>query len=263
MDLNLKGKVVAITGGTTGIGAEVALGFAREGCKVAVCGRSETKIKEFEEMFAREGFEALTCKTDVSVNEELKAFVTVVVEKFGRLDVFINNAGINFRKPFDTVTEEEWHRLVDINFKSVFYGTAYAAEEMRKTGGGVILNTSSFTSTIPTCGIALYSAVKAGVDQLTRVFAAELAADHIRVNSIQPGMVVTPLTRENCEKNNDKLVSAIAMKRLAYPKDIVPGYLFLASDQAEYIDGFTMQISGGKFASQNPHYSYRAEGETY
>ena len=188
MDLNLKGKVVAITGGTTGIGAEVALGFAREGCKVAVCGRSETKIKEFEEMFAREGFEALTCKTDVSVNEELKAFVTVVVEKFGRLDVFINNAGINFRKPFDTVTEEEWHRLVDINFKSVFYGTAYAAEEMRKTGGGVILNTSSFTSTIPTCGIALYSAVKAGVDQLTRVFAAELAADHIRVNSIQPGM---------------------------------------------------------------------------
>ena len=92
MDLNLKGKVVAITGGTTGIGAEVALGFAREGCKVAVCGRSETKIKEFEEMFAREGFEALTCKTDVSANEELKAFVTAVVEKFGRLDVFINNA---------------------------------------------------------------------------------------------------------------------------------------------------------------------------
>lgn len=260
MDLKLAGKVVAVTGGTTGIGAEIALAYAREGCKVAVCGRSVSKIKEIEDRFQAEGLEVFAMSVDVSKNDELKGFITAIAEKFGRLDVLVNNAGINNRKPFHTYSEEEWHSLVDINFKAVFYGCAFAAEEMRKTGGGVIINTSSFTSTIPTCGIALYSATKAAVDQLTRVFAAELAADHIRVVSIQPGMVVTPLTKDNCEKNFEKLVSAIPMKRLATPEDMVSGYLFLASEQAGYINGITLKITGGKFATQNPHYAYREAG---
>lgn len=260
MDLKLSGKVVAVTGGTAGIGAEIALGFAKEGCKVAVCGRSASKIKEIEERFAKEGLEVYAVSTNVADNGELKAFIQGVVEKYGRLDVLVNNAGINNRKPFDTYSEEEWHALVDINFKAVFFGCAFAAEEMRKTGGGVIINTSSFTSIIPTCGIALYSATKAAVDQLTRVFAAELAADHIRVVSVQPGMVVTDLTRENCAKNHDRLVSAIPMKRLATPEDMVAGYLFLASEQAGYINAISLPIAGGKFATQNPHYAYRETG---
>ena len=191
---------------------------------------------------------------------EALAFVEAIVKEYGRLDIFINNAGIDNRKPFDTLPENEWHELVNINFKAVFYGSAFAAAEMRKTGGGVIINTSSFTSVIPTCGIAIYSATKAAVDQLTRVFAAELAADHIRVVSVQPGMTVTPQTEDNCKKNFDKLVSAIPLKRLAQPEDMVAGYLFLASEQASYIDGVALQITGGKFATQNPHYSYREPG---
>ena len=260
MDLKLKGKVVGITGGTSGIGEELALAFAREGCKVAVCGRNQAKIEAMKERFMAEGMDLFIMQTDVAVNAELKAFVEAIVKEYGRLDIFINNAGIDNRKPFDTLPENEWHELVNINFKAVFYGSAFAAAEMRKTGGGVIINTSSFTSVIPTCGIAIYSATKAAVDQLTRVFAAELAADHIRVVSVQPGMTVTPRTEDNCKKNFDKLVSAIPLKRLAQPEDMVAGYLFLASEQASYIDGVALQITGGKFATQNPHYSYREPG---
>lgn len=260
MNLNLAEKVIGITGGTSGIGEELALGFAREGCKVAVCGRSLSKIEALKARFQAEGLELFAMPADVAVNDELKGFVEAVVKEFGRLDVFINNAGIDNRKPFDTLPESEWHTLVNINFKAVFYGCAYAAEQMRKTGGGVIINTSSFTSVIPTCGIAIYSATKAAVDQLTRVFAAELAADQIRVVSIQPGMTVTPQTEDNCQKNFDRLVSAIPMKRLAQPEDMVAGYLFMASEQASYINGVALQITGGKFATQNPHYSYREPG---
>ena len=263
MDLNLTGKVVAITGGSTGIGAEVALGFAKEGCKVAICGRSMAKIQALQESFAKQGFEVFGKSVDVSSVEELEAFVADVVAKYGRLDVFINNAGSNIRKPVYEVTEADWDHLINADFKSVYFGSVAAAKAMRKTGGGVIINTSSYTATMPTCGIAIYSAIKAGVDHLTRTFAAELAADHIRVVGIQPGYVVTPLTKENAEKNYDKLVDAITMKRLSTPEDVVPGYLFLASEQASYITGFTMQITGGKFATQNPHYSYREAGETY
>lgn len=260
MDLKLKDKVVAITGGTSGIGEEVALAFANEGSKVAVCGRSAEKIEALKKRFEEAGHELFSMSVDVANSAELKAFTEAVTEKYGRLDVFINNAGLNIRKPFDQYTEEEWHHVVDIDFKAVYFGCAFAAEQMRKTGGGVIINTSSFTSVIPTCGLALYSASKAAVDQLTKVLSAELAADNIRVVSIQPGMTVTPLTKDNCAKNFDGLVSSIAMKRLAMPEDIVPGYLFLASEAAGYINGIALQVAGAKFTAQNPHYSYRKPG---
>lgn len=260
MDLKLAGKVVGITGGSTGIGAEIALGFAREGSKVAVCARGAANLEALKERFKAEGLEVLTYVCDVAVNAELKAFTEAIVAEFGQLDVFINNAGIDIRKPFDTLPEEEWHKLVNINFKSVFYGSAFAAEQMRKSGGGVIINTSSFTSIIPTCGIGIYSATKAAVDQLTRVFCAELAADNIRVVSVQPGMTVTPQTQDNINKNFDRLVAAIPMKRLASAQDMVAGYLFLASEQASYINGIALPITGGKFATQNPHYAYRDAG---
>lgn len=257
MDLNLKGKVVAIAGGTSGIGEAVAMAFAREGCKVAVCGRSQSKIDAMQAEFQKEGFELLTMSVDVGVNAQLKQFTEAVAEKYGRLDVFINNAGISIRKPFETLSEEDWYKVINTNQKSVFFGCAFAAEQMRKTGGGVIINTSSFTSVVPTCGSAVYSSTKAAVDQMTKVFAAELAADHIRVVGIQPGMTVSPLTEEECRKNFDRFVSLIAMKRLAYPEDMVGAYLFLASDMASYISGVSLPVAGAKLTAQNPHYSWQ------
>lgn len=257
MDLNLKDKVVAVAGGTSGIGEAVAMAFAKEGCKVAVCGRSQSKIDAMQAAFQKEGFELLTMSVDVGVNAQLKSFTEAVVETYGRLDIFINNAGISIRKPFETLSEEDWYKVINTNQKSVFFGCAFAAEQMRKTGGGVIINTSSFTSVVPTCGSAVYSSTKAAVDQMTKVFAAELAADHIRVVGVQPGMTVSPLTEEECRKNFDRFVSLIAMKRLAYPEDMVGAYLFLASDMASYISGVSLPVAGAKLTAQNPHYSWQ------
>lgn len=257
MDLNLKDKVVAIAGGTSGIGEAVAMAFAKEGCKVAVCGRSQSKIDAMQAAFQKEGFELLTMSVDVGVNAQLKSFTEAVVETYGRLDIFINNAGISIRKPFETLSEEDWYKVINTNQKSVFFGCAFAAEQMRKTGGGVIINTSSFTSVVPTCGSAVYSSTKAAVDQMTKVFAAELAADHIRVVGVQPGMTVSPLTEEECRKNFDRFVSLIAMKRLAYPEDMVGAYLFLASDMASYISGVSLPVASAKLTAQNPHYSWQ------
>jgi len=257
MELGLKDKVVAITGGTSGIGEEIALAFAKEGCKVAVCGRNKEKIDNINKRFCENGLELLVVSADVADLIQLKNFIEQVSAHYGRLDILINNAGVVIRKPFRDYTEEEWYQVVDTNMKSVFFGCIYGAEEMKKNGGGVIINTSSFTSVIPSCGNALYSGTKSAVDKMTAVFAAELAADKIRVVSVQPGMTVTPLTEEKCRNQYDELVSQIAMKRLATPDDMVGAYLFLASDYASYINGVALPVTGAKLTVQNPHYSYK------
>ena len=264
MDLNLKGKVVAITGGNSGIGLAAALGFAREGCKVAICGRSQAKLDAAKEKFAAEGFELFTDSIDVTKKEGLEKFVADVAAEYGQLNVFINNAGSQCRKPAYEFTEEDFYKVIDTDLKSVFFGCVAAAEQMKREGhGGTIINTTSFTAAIPTSGISVYSAAKAGAEAFTKVFACEYAADGIRVLSLQPGMTMTDINRENCIKNHDGLVSSIAMKRLATPEDYVNGYLFLASDAVPYMDGATLQINGAKFATQNPHYAYRAKGELW
>ena len=256
MELGLKGKVVAITGGTSGIGEAVAEAFAKEGALVAVCGRSQSKIDAIKKKFAEAGYPLYTEAVDVSVNEQLEHFAASIEKSFGQIDIWINNAGVNIHKGFEDVTEDEWHSLVNTDFKSTFYGSAIAAKYMRKVGGGVIINTSSFTAIMPTAGKALYSAVKAGVNSLTRSFAAELAADGIRVVAIAPGYTVTPLTEKNVAQQRDWLVSNIGLNRLASADDMIGGYLFLASDAAAYISGICLEISGAKFCTQNPRWSW-------
>ncbi|MBQ6900429.1 MAG: SDR family oxidoreductase [Firmicutes bacterium] len=256
MELGLKDKVVAITGGTSGIGEELALAFAREGCKVAVCGRNEAKISNMKERFDEYGLELFAFQADISDLQQLRGFIEHTTAHYDKLDILINNAGTTVRKPFVDYTEEEWYRVVDTNMKAMYFGCVYGAAQMKKNGGGVIINTSSFTSVIPTCGSALYSGTKAAVDKMTAVFAAELAADKIRVVSVQPGMTVTPLTEEKCRNQYDELISQIAMKRLATPDDMVGAYLFLASDRAAYINGVSLPVAGAKLTVQNPHYSY-------
>lgn len=256
MDLGLKDKVVAITGGTSGIGSEVALAFAREGAKVAVCGRGQEKIDAMVKQFQELGYPLYAEAVDVTVNAQLEHFAQATADTYGRLDVWINNAGSSLVKPCEEVTEEEFQALVNVDLKSVFFGAGYAAKQMRKTGGGVIINTSSITAMIPSAGRALYGALKASVNNLTRSLAAELAADHIRVVAIAPGYTVTPLTEKTIAGRYDWLVSSIAMNRLATPQDMVGGYLYLASNMSEYVDGVCLEISGGKFATQNSRWSW-------
>lgn len=264
MDLHLKDKAVIITGGSSGIGAELAFAFAQEGCKVSVCGRSKVKMDRLKDKFSHYGFELISKVVDVQDLQQLQQYIEEVSNSFGKLDILINNAGITIRKPFDQLTEDDFLSLVNTNFRATYFASAYASKQMRKySNGGVILNTSSFVSIIPAAGIALYSSLKAAVDKLTAVLAAELAADNIRVVSIQPGITITPMTKENCESNYEHFVNMIAMNRLALPEDIIGAYLFLASDKASYINGVSLPITGAKLTVQNPHYSYGDKKSNY
>ena len=256
MDYELKDRVVAISGGTSGIGEELAHAFAEQGAKVAVCGRNPKKIEAIKKRFANDGLPLLACIADITQNDQLEKFAEDVVTEYGRLDAWINNAGINCRKAFWDISEPEWHDVVNTNFKATFYGCKFAAEQMKKKGGGVIINTSSFTSLTPTAGLSIYSATKGAVDNMTRCFAVELAASNIRVNSVIPGYVVTPLTEKYVEENFDRLTSLVPMKRLCLPQDLVGAYLFLASDASAYINGIALPVAGAKLCAQNPHYSW-------
>ena len=132
MDYELKGRVVAISGGTSGIGEELAHAFAEQGAKVAVCGRNPKKIEAIKKRFSDDELPLLACIADVSQNEQLEKFAQDTVAEYGRLDVWINNAGINCRKAFWDISETEWHDVVNTNFKATFYGCKFAAEEMKK-----------------------------------------------------------------------------------------------------------------------------------
>ena len=260
MKLGLKGKTVVVIGGASGIGKAVAKQFLAEGCNVAVCGRSQARL---DAMLAEcPGMPIMAASVDVTNTTALEEFATAVLKRFGRVDVWVNNAGMSDPMPFEEADEAAFHRLVDVNFKAVFFGCQAAARVLRVTGaektapGGVILNTSSFTSVIPTAGKALYGATKAAVNNLTESFAAELAADGIRVVAVIPGYIATEMTTAYIAKNRDWLVSNISAKRLGTPEDMAGAYVFLASDAAQYITGTTLQVAGGKLCVQNPLWSW-------
>ena len=193
-DLGLENKVVVITGGATGIGFATGLEFARQGAHVAICGRSEAKLAKAREAFAAEGFELFTEALDVCDAEKLYAFGDHVIEKFGRLDVWMNNAGIAITKPLLEFTEEEWNRVLDLNLNAVFHGSQYAARKMIALGnGGVILNAGSFQALMPAAAAVPYGTTKAAVVMFSRTFAAEMAPYNIRVLSYIPGVISTPM----------------------------------------------------------------------
>ena len=192
MELNLNGKVVVVTGGSSGIGEETAMEFAREGCEVTIASRSEKKLAEAAGRFEVEGFQVHTQVVDVSKPEDISALGEKVFQQFGRIDVWINNAGGNITKPFLELTVEDWNFVISTNMTSVFWGTHVAVDYMRRTGGGVILNTSSYMALIPATQKIAYAATKAGIVNMTKTTAGELAPLGIRVNCVVPGLIQTP-----------------------------------------------------------------------
>lgn len=258
MDLNLKGKTVVITGGGTGIGKATALAFLKEGCNVAICGRRQQKLDETSSEFVSYGFDLITKSVDVTNYEELKAYADEISDKYGKIDIWINNAGSNQIKSLMEYDTEEFRLMADKILVSVFSGCKIAANLMKKTGGGVILNASSFSAIIPNAGRGPYSACKAAVSSLTRTFAAELAKDHIRVIAYVPGMTATEISAKNIEKNGPRLMRDIPVKRFGVPEDMANMIVFLASDCASYVNGTNIEITGGKLCVQNPLYSYES-----
>jgi len=260
MDLQLKDKVVVITGGSQGIGKAAALEFAREGARVCVCARRQERLDEAKAEFVALGYELFTRKTDVTKYEELTSFAAEVVKTYGRIDVWINNAGTNHYRRILDYRMEEYQEIVNTNLTAVFFGSQIAAGYMKESGGGVILSAASYSAVTPLAGKGLYAACKSGVVSLTKTMAAEFAPYHIRVNAYIPGLIRTEISRSNIDKYGDRMVQDIPMKRLGEPEDLAKPIVFLASDAAAgYVNGTTLEISGAKRCVQNPWFGYEEE----
>jgi NAD(P)-dependent dehydrogenase (short-subunit alcohol dehydrogenase family) len=191
---------------------------------------------------------------DVSRSADVQAMVQAAVERFGRLDVLFNNAGIAVFKGVLETSEEEWDRVLAVNLRGIFLGTKYAAPEMRRVGGGSIINTSSVHGMRTVAGLAAYAASKHGVIGLTRAAALDLAKDNIRVNCIQPGAIETPIMRANLRAVGDeeeefrKISAAEPLGRVGRPEEIARMALFLAGDDAGFITGAPFAVDGGLLA---------------
>lgn len=255
MDLGLKGKSVVITGGAGGgIGSQTALMFAQEGCKIAVCDMNEKGLVEMEEEFKQKEFQIYTEKVDVTNVEQLSVFADHVHSTYGKIDIWINHAGVNRVKLFPEFTEADWDFIVNVNMKATFFGTQIVAKYMIQDGGGVILNTASYAGVMPYSKGVPYGATKAAILNMTRSTAGILAPYGIRVNAVVPGAVESQLTRQRFSDPvyRESVVSRIAMQRVSTADELAKCYVFLASDAASYITGVSIEASGGKYCIQDP-----------
>lgn len=252
MDLHLNGKVVVITGGAGGIGGATGEEFLREGVRLAVCGRSEAKLRHYAEKMGSAGYSPVFYEcADVADESEIKRFVEHVIKEFGKIDIWINNAGIAINKYFLDFTDEDWNNIQGINLKGVWTCCRAVAPYMMEQKSGVIINISSYASKIPHAEGSVYAASKAAVSSLTKSLAADLAPYNIRVVGIIPGMIQCDISKESIKENKAEYVQNIAMKRLGVPEDLAKPIVFVSSDAAGYMSGFDMEITGGKYAAQN------------
>lgn len=256
MKLNeLEDKVAIVTGSASGIGRATALLFAEEGAKVLVADISEEDGKKTAEMIAQKfGVErSAFVKTDVGVEVEVRNMVTTAVEKFGKLDVIFNNAGIYEWTSVDNTPTEIWDRIIAVNLRGAFLGTKYAVPHLKKTRG-VIVNTSSSLGVSGALESAAYSASKHGIIGLTKSSALDLAQYHIRVNCICPGSIDTNMQAREFARSEDPARMRKAydriypMGRIGKPEEVAELVLFLTTDRSSFITGTPFLIDGGLFA---------------
>lgn len=252
MNLNLEGKIVVVTGGTAGIGKACVEAFMAEGCSVALCARSEARLAALREEYA--GGPVLAEVADVSSPEDMERFASRTAERFGGIDVWVNNAGIYPGGYLAEMPLEDWRRTFAVNVDGVLYGARAAIPHMKARGGGVIINAASFATLMPTAGRGAYGITKAAVGHMTKVLGAELAPDNIRVVSYMPGFVATELTAPVIgEYEGNRIKMQVAQNRYGSPEEIAPVVVFLASDAASFITGTGIEASGGKYCVQNPY----------
>jgi 3-oxoacyl-[acyl-carrier protein] reductase len=247
--MRLKDRVALITGAGGGIGEATALRFAEEGASLALADIQLERIENLAQKISRQGGHALSQETDVRNRSEVQRAVRNVVKEFGRLDILINNAGLNIAVVAKKTTEEEWNELMDINLKGTFLCCQAVFESMSKQKYGRIVNTASIW-TEGHVGQAGYSAAKAGVIGLTKTLALEYAKYQITVNCISPGTVETPMISNLSHEMREEFLKGIPLGRFASPKEIAGLHLFLSSDEASYITGAVIHVDGGASAGR-------------
>lgn len=251
MSGRLAGKIVLVTGGASvpGLGSATAQRMAEEGAVVYVTDRDVEGVAAVAEGIRNKGGNATALTQDVTVERDWDRVMGAIVEKHGRLDVLVNNAGIAVLRMIEAMTTAEWMRQIDVNLHSVYYGTQRAVEIMRRGGqGGSIVNLSSVAGLVGVPGCSAYAASKAGVRLFTKAVALETAREKIRVNSVHPGMIMTNMQKlalaDNAEQY-DIITRAIPMGCMGEPLDIANVVLFLACDESKYVTGAEFTVDGG------------------
>lgn len=248
----LDGKVAIVTGGGSGIGRAVAIAFAREGARVAFCGRRKDAGQETLEMIRSVGGEAMFVQADVAQSADVQRLISATVARYGRLDAAFNNAGVGEVSPkFAEVSEAEYDRHFDINVRGTFLCMKYELRQMlAQGGGGAIINNCSVQSHIAIGTSAHYTASKHAILGYTRAAAVDHAADNIRVNAISPGIVMTPMMAgfDPSTPEVAPLMARIPARRVATPEEVAGTVVFLASDRAAYMFGAAIVVDGGWLA---------------
>ncbi len=244
----LKGKAAIITGSSRGIGKAIALAFAQQGADLVLHGSRESALKELQAEIQQTGARCTYAAGDIGAYETAQKLAQVCMEAYGRIDVLVNNAGINSRHTFEEVTPEEWDQMIRVNLTGAFYTCKEVIPQMLKQQQGCIINMSSSAGKTAHPNAAVcYGVSKAGINSLTQKLAYDLGGKGIRVNAICPGPIETDMSKQWTPEYREKVFSSIPMHRLGTGEDVANVAVFLASDMSAFICGESINVNGGKY----------------
>jgi 3-oxoacyl-[acyl-carrier protein] reductase len=247
-----KDKVAIVTGAASGIGAETALQFGREGAKLAICDINKEGLDATQKALEEMGAEYLSMILDQRYQEQVDAFLQAILDKFGTLDILVNNAGTGQFVPFAFMENEEYDRVMDINVRGMFFFCRGVLPTMMDKDYGKIVNITSIMSVVAGQGQSIYNTSKGAAKMMTHGIAVDVSGYNINVNAVGPGMVLTGLT-QNMLGDPDQaewFIERIPQRRIGKPEDIAAAVLFLSSDEASYIHGTTLFVDGGMITTR-------------
>jgi len=244
---SLKNKIALVTGASQGIGRDTAMAMAEAGAKVAVAARNEEKLSALVKDIVAAGGTALVVKMDVADAEQVKAGFKQVIEKFGRLDILVNNAAITRDGLAMRMKQDDWDAVIRTNLTGAHLCIQQALHTMIRARAGRIINIASIVARMGNAGQANYVAAKAGLIGLTKAIAIEIASRNVTVNAVAPGFIETPMTDVLADKVKDELKTRIPLGRMGSARDVAAAIVFLASDEAGYITGHVLDVNGGMY----------------